>query len=62
MIILKKIAYDKKRNLPLSEDQKDDLDLITTFNLNVRYPDYKHEFSQKCTKEHAQSNIEKIRK
>lgn len=27
--------------LNIREDQKDALDLITTFNINARYPDYK---------------------
>ncbi|MBU2599298.1 hypothetical protein KJ849_01790 [bacterium] len=35
--------------------------MITTFNINVRYPDYKHEFYQKCTKEYTETNISKIK-
>lgn len=52
----------EKTDLPLTEEQKDDLLLITTFNLNVRYPDYKHEFYKKCTKKYAETNVAKIRK
>ncbi|MFH1449124.1 MAG: HEPN domain-containing protein [bacterium] len=51
----------EKTDLSLTEEQKDDLVLITTFNINVRYPDYKHEFYQKCTKEYAETNISKIK-
>ena len=51
----------EKTNLIISEKQKDDLQLITTFNLNARYPDYKQDFYKKCTKEYTSDNIEKIR-
>ncbi|MBU0599169.1 HEPN domain-containing protein [bacterium] len=51
----------EKTDLSLTEEQKDDLVLITTFNINVRYPDYKHEFYQKCTKEYTETNISKIK-
>ena len=51
----------EKTDLSLTEEQKDDLLLVTTFNINVRYPDYKHEFYKKCTKEYAKTNIGKIK-
>ena len=51
----------EKTDLPLSEEQKDDLLLITTFNINARYPDYKYQFYKKCTKEYSMTNIEKIK-
>ena len=51
----------EKTELTLSEKQKDDLLLITTFNLNARYPDYKQEFYKKCTQAYTSSNIEKIK-
>ena len=51
----------EKTNLSLSEEQKDDLLLITTFNLNARYPDYKQKFYKKCTKEYTETNIKKIK-
>ncbi|MEW6102922.1 MAG: HEPN domain-containing protein [bacterium] len=52
----------EKTDLSLNEEQKDDLLLITTFNINVRYPDYKLEFYKKCTKKYAETNISKIRR
>lgn len=52
----------EKAHLTLSEDQKDFIDLVTTFNINTRYPDYKKEFYKKCTKRFAEENIEKIGK
>ena len=37
----------EKTDLPLSEVQKDSLILLTTFNINARYPDYKQDFYKK---------------
>ncbi len=36
------------------------LDLISNFNINARYPDYKQAFYKKCTKEYTEVNIKKI--
>jgi HEPN domain-containing protein len=50
--------------LQLNDDKKDKLDLITTFNINARYDDYKKDFYNKCTKEYTSEqvkNIEEIR-
>ena len=44
-----------------TEEQKDTLDLITTFNISARYPDYKRNFYKKCNQEFTSSNIEKIK-
>ncbi|MFH1097435.1 MAG: HEPN domain-containing protein [Candidatus Desantisbacteria bacterium] len=51
----------EKTDLLLTEEQKDTLLRITTFNINVRYPDYKYEFYKKCTKEYSETNIAKIK-
>ncbi len=51
----------EKTDLLLTEEQKDTLLLVTTFNINVRYPDYKYEFYKKCTKEYTEINIAKIK-
>ncbi|MGA1839075.1 MAG: HEPN domain-containing protein [bacterium] len=51
----------EKANLKLSEKQKDNLQLITTFNLNARYPDYKQEFYKKCTMEYTRNNLDRIK-
>lgn len=50
----------KKSNMPLSNEQMDILDTITTFNINARYDDYKLAFYNKCTKEYASIWIENI--
>lgn len=44
-----------------SDEQKDLLDLITTFNISARYPDYEQSFYRKCTKDYTSENIDNIR-
>lgn len=54
----------EKLKLELTENQEDLLDLITKFNMNARYDDYKKEFSEKCTNEYTTQqlkNIEEVR-
>lgn len=46
--------------LELTEEQKDDLDTISTFNIQARYDDYKMEFYNKCTKEFTKKWINTI--
>lgn len=55
------LRLSEKTDLPLTDQQKDDFLLITTFNLNTRYPDYKQEFYKKCTREYARTNLERIK-
>ena len=43
-----------------TEEQKDTLDLFTTFNINVRYSDYEHLFYKKCDYDFATKNIKKM--
>ena len=53
-----------KSGLALDDDKRAKLDLITTFNMNARYEDYKKDFSKKCTKEYTDkqlTTIEEIR-
>lgn len=50
-----------KAKISTTEEQKDLLDLITTFNINARYPDYKRRFYKKCTYEYTTENIKKIK-
>jgi len=47
--------------LELSEDQEDWLYLITTFNINARYVDYKKEFYTLCTLDFTNEWINKIK-
>ena len=46
--------------LELNEELEDALDLITTFNINARYPDYKNSFYNKCTKNFTDESLKKI--
>lgn len=50
----------KLTDLNISDEYTDDLDAITTFNIEARYPDYKKEFYKKCTKEFVRTYYEKI--
>ena len=43
--------------IAIDDDMADKLDQITTFNLNVRYPDYKLNFYKKCTSEFAKQSL-----
>lgn len=47
--------------LELNEEISDKLDIITTFNIEARYDDYKKEFYKKCTKEFTELWIKNIR-
>lgn len=55
---LLKIAEGAK--LELSEEQKNFLLEVTTFNLEARYPDYKGRFFKKATREFSEYYITKI--
>ena len=50
----------ERSELVLTEDQKNFLDLTSTFNIRARYDDYKDEFYKKCTKNFTHKNIENI--
>lgn len=47
-------------DIPLSEDQKNQLLKITAFNLESRYPDEKRSFRKKCTEEFTQKELSEI--
>jgi HEPN domain-containing protein len=50
-----------KADLSLSEEQKNFLDQVTTFNIRARYDDYKREFSSRCTKIYTENMINEIK-
>lgn len=52
----------EKAGLSLSDEQKDDLKIITNFNIETRYPDYKLTFHELCTPEFTKIHIDKIKK
>ena len=49
-----------KVGLELTEEQEEWLDVITTFNLNVRYDNYKQDFYKLCTKDFTDKWIDRI--
>jgi HEPN domain-containing protein len=55
------LLLSEKAKLKVDDSQEDLLDLITTFNISTRYPDYKGEFYRKCNESFATKNIEKIK-
>lgn len=55
---LKKLADEAK--YPITEDDAMSLLEINDFNLEARYPDYKFDFHNKCTKEFAEQYVRKI--
>ena len=50
-----------KAGLRLTEEQKDFLDAVTTFNIKARYPDYKGRFYRKATKRFTDNYLEQIK-
>ena len=46
--------------LHLTEDQLDLLDLMTSFNIKTRYPDYTFELYKKCTKSYTDSILDDL--
>ena len=50
----------EKGNLDIPNDIKEQLILITAFNINARYDDYKRSFKQKCTPEFTEDWIGKM--
>ena len=51
----------QKTDLKLTDEQKDFLNLLTTFNIKGRYFDYSLEFYKKCTHRFTANNINKIK-
>lgn len=50
----------EEAGLILSDEQKDFLLEVTTFNIKARYPDYKMRFNKKATKDFSEKYIFKI--
>ncbi len=50
----------ERAGIETTDEMKDTLDLVTTFNINARYPDFKQDFYRKCTAEYTGTAIEKI--
>jgi len=56
---LNKLA--KTAKLEIDDPMKDLFDILTSFNIEARYPDYKKEFYEKCTSEFSSDYITKIK-
>ncbi len=55
------LLLSQKAGAETDDKKKDLLDLITTFNISARYPDYKNSFYNKCTKEYTNDKIKDIK-
>jgi len=55
------VRLAEKAGVSLTEDRKDSLDTISTFNLSTRYDDYRREFYKKCTKSFTDKWIKNIK-
>lgn len=51
----------EKANIAITDEKQDILDIITTFNINARYPDYKQSFYRLCNATYTGVQIEKIK-
>ena len=51
----------EKCDLELTDDQRLFLVIVTAFNINARYDDYKMSFQQKCTPEFTTIWIENLK-
>jgi HEPN domain-containing protein len=51
----------KRANIRVSEQQEDILDLLSTFNISARYPDFKQSFYLKCTVDYTNQRINEIK-
>lgn len=51
----------KETKLNFSDEEKEFLAEVTSFNLEVRYPDYKRRFNEKGTKEFASNYLSRIK-
>lgn len=51
----------EKSFLELDEERKNLMDIITSFNIEARYPDYKKEFYKKCDSNFTSTYINQIK-
>jgi len=51
----------ERARIETTDEQKDILDIITAFNINTRYPDYKQSFYNKCDYDFTTAQIIKIK-
>ena len=59
------ILLSQKANLEVTNEIKEKIQVINTFNISARYDDYKKTFEEKCTNEYTTlqfKNIEEVQK
>lgn len=59
------ILLSQKSEMEVTEDMKDKIKIINTFNISARYDDYKKEFQKKCDFDYTTTqiaNIKEVRK
>lgn len=54
------LRLSTKIGIELTQEQEEWLDEISTFNLNTRYDNYKHEFQTRCTLDYTTFWMNKI--
>ena len=54
------VSLAQEAHLEISENQQLDLEAITRFNIEARYPDLKLSFYNLCTKEFTEEYVKKI--
>lgn len=55
------LTLAEKCKLELSDEQIKKLQIITQFNINARYDDYKESFYNKCTNEYTKEQVRNIK-
>lgn len=55
------LRLSEKAGVDLNDEQKDLMDLVTSFNIASWYPDYKRSFYNKCTPEFTTGRINDIK-
>ena len=55
------VQLAEKCEIEATEEMKEELAIITHFNMNARYEDYKNSFKERATKEYTDEYIQKIR-
>lgn len=55
------LKLSESAGVELSQDKKEALDIITSFNLSARYDSYKQDFHKRCTKSFTEQWISEIK-
>jgi len=55
------VRLAEETSIPLNIEQEIFLDEVNDFNIETRYPDYKHEFYKRCTKDYTRNYFHKIK-